>query len=247
MVVTVPAILSLQSTDVVWLFLPMPLVAVSHSFRSLLAGVLSPAERVSEILFGLIMTLSITGTMSVAAGGEEDVSVMLWGVLGCNVAWGIIDGILYLIGSDYEHRRGVVLLDLIRRTGAEKEACGAIAESMPPIVAGVLQPDELEAVRRRLAALPQSPPPPVIRREDLRGALGVCILVVLSCIPVIVPFLLLMDPLQALRTSNAVAIAMLFLCGYALGGHAGTPKAWTGLVMVVLGVLLVGLTIALGG
>lgn len=213
----------------------------------MISGVLSPAERVSEILFGLIMTLSITGTMSVAAGGGEDVGVMLWGVLGCNIAWGVIDGILYLIGSAYERGRGFQLYTFVRTSGPPKEARDAIAESMPPVVAEVLQPEELEGLRNRLAALPDRPRPPIIRGEDVRGAIGVFMLVVLSALPVIVPFLLIMDPLPALRVSNAVAVGMLFLCGYTLGKHAGIPKVRTGLVMVALGVVLVGMTIALGG
>jgi hypothetical protein len=215
--------------------------------RPLIAGVLSPAERISEILFGLIMTLSITGTMSIAAGGEEDVGTMLWGVIGCNVAWGIIDGILYLIGSGYERGRGHVLHEFIRAGGAVEEVRAAILEAVPPIVAETLHPEELESLRKRLAALPGRPRPQLITRDDLRGAAGVCILVVLSCMPVVVPFLLFTDPWLALRVSNAVAIAMLFLCGYILGQQVGMPKVWTGLVMVALGVALVGLTITLGG
>ncbi|HKB15545.1 MAG TPA: hypothetical protein VKF62_05735, partial [Planctomycetota bacterium] len=54
-------------------------------------GFLSPHERISEILFGLIMVLTFTGTLSAAEAGRSDVRTMLLGALGCNVAWGIID------------------------------------------------------------------------------------------------------------------------------------------------------------
>ena len=53
--------------------------------------VLEPIERVSEVLFGLIMVLTFTGSLSVAEAGREDVRTMLIGALGCNLAWGIID------------------------------------------------------------------------------------------------------------------------------------------------------------
>ncbi len=66
---------------------------------------LNPIERISEVLFGLVMTLSFTGTMSVVAQGREDVRTMLLAVLGCNIAWGIIDGILYLLGAVSERGR----------------------------------------------------------------------------------------------------------------------------------------------
>ena len=51
----------------------------------------------------------------------------------------------------------------------------------------------------------------------------------------------------ALRVSNGIAIAMLFLTGYSLGRHAGYHPWGVGLSMVGIGLLLVGITIALGG
>jgi len=50
--------------------------------------ILDPASRVSEILFGLIMALTFTCTLSAVEGGREDVRTMLLGAISCNVAWG---------------------------------------------------------------------------------------------------------------------------------------------------------------
>ena len=47
---------------------------------------LEPIERVSEVLFGLIMVLTFTGSLSVAEAGRADVHAMLIGGLGCNIA-----------------------------------------------------------------------------------------------------------------------------------------------------------------
>ena len=60
--------------------------------------VLDPSERIAEVLFGLIMVLTFTGSLSIADAGENDVRVMLIGALGCNLAWGLIDAVLYLMG-----------------------------------------------------------------------------------------------------------------------------------------------------
>jgi hypothetical protein len=54
------------------------------------ARILDPIDRVSEVLFGLIMVLTFTGSLSIAEAGRDDVRTMLIGALGCNVAWGII-------------------------------------------------------------------------------------------------------------------------------------------------------------
>ena len=47
--------------------------------------------------------------------------------------------------------------------------------------------------------------------------------------------------------SNAVAIVLLFLTGYGFGRIGGRRPILKGIVMVVLGFVLVGITIALGG
>ena len=50
--------------------------------------ILAPIERISEVLFGLIMVLTITSTLSIAEFGRAEVRIMLIGALGCNLAWG---------------------------------------------------------------------------------------------------------------------------------------------------------------
>jgi len=208
---------------------------------------LSPVERFSEILFGLIMTLSITGTVSVVTGGREEVGTILLGVLGCNIAWGIIDGILYLLGAVSEHGRGYALHTMVQETQNPEMTRALIAEALPPEIARVLLPGDFDAIAQRLVNLPDKPRRRVMTREDLGGAVGGFLLVVLSCVPLIIPFFFVVDPLPALRVSNAVAILMLFLGGYFYAKYSGLPKIPTGIVMVIVGVLMVGLTVALGG
>src|SRR5947199_3354239 len=77
---------------------------------------LDPIDRVSEILFGLIMVLTFTGSLSIAEAGRDDVRTMLIGALGCNLAWGIIDGVLYLMGCLAEKGRGLVTFGALRNT-----------------------------------------------------------------------------------------------------------------------------------
>src|SRR4051794_17514649 len=76
--------------------------------------VLDPIDRVSEVLFGLIMVLTFTGSLSVAEAGREDVRTMLIGALGCNLAWGIIDAVLFLMGSLAERGRRLRSLQAVR-------------------------------------------------------------------------------------------------------------------------------------
>lgn len=83
--------------------------------------------------------------------------------------------------------------------------------------------------------------------EDLWGALGSALLVMAATLPPILPFLLVADAGRALRISNGVAVASLFLVGLLLGRACGLRPWLLGLAMVVLGTVLVAITIALGG
>ena len=77
--------------------------------------VLDPANRVSEVVFGLIMVLTFTGSLSIAEAGREDIRTMLIGALGCNLAWGVIDAVLYLMGRMAEKGRNLIVFQAVRR------------------------------------------------------------------------------------------------------------------------------------
>ncbi len=209
--------------------------------------VLEPTERFSEILFGLIMVLTFTGSLSAASSGREEVRTMLIGAIGCNLAWGIIDAVFYLMNTLGQRGHGVVTLRRLRNTADASKANALIADELPPVVASVLRPEDLEVLRQRLATLPDPPARAPFHREDFRGAFGVFLLVFLSTFPVVIPFLLMHDATQALRLSNGIAIVLLFLGGYNLAKFAGYRPWRLGLAMVGIGLGLVAITIALGG
>jgi len=209
--------------------------------------VLEPIDRVSEILFGLIMVLTFTGSLSIAEAGRDDVRTMLIGALGCNLAWGIIDGVLYLMGCLAEKGRGLLTFRAVRNATDPKEAQRLIADALPSVVASVLEPVEMESLYRRLKQLPEPPDHVRLRKDNWLGAVGVFLLVFLCTFPVVIPFIFMHNAGPALRVSNAIAIVMLFLTGYAFGRMTGRHPWLVGISMVVLGLILVGLTMALGG
>ena len=62
--------------------------------RSDRQGVLDPIERASEAIFGVLMVLSITGSLSVATAGRQEVGAMMLTAVGCNLAWGLTDAVM---------------------------------------------------------------------------------------------------------------------------------------------------------
>jgi VIT family len=210
-------------------------------------GVLQPSERVAEVLFGLIMVLSFTGSLSVADAGRDDVRLMLIGALGCNIAWGIIDGILYLMDCLSERGRDIRALRAARNAAVPEEAHRVIAEALPPMVAATLGPAEYEMVRQKLLRVPEPPARPWLSKADWLGGLAVFLWVFATTFPVAIPFIFMHDVARAMRVSNGIAVGLLVVAGYAYGRITNYHPWLTSLAMVVLGAALVAATIALGG
>jgi hypothetical protein len=208
--------------------------------------VLDPMERISETLFGLIMALTFICSLGVATGANINIQTMLIGALGCNLAWGIVDGGLYLLARINERGDKILTLRAIRQAPDPETAQRVIADALPPELASVLPAEQLELMRQKLQQLPE-PARQRLTKRDWTGALGLCLLSFLATFPVVIPFIFLSDARLALRVSYAVAIVMLFCCGYAFGVHSGLKPWAAGLSMVAVGSALVGVAVALGG
>ena len=208
--------------------------------------VLDPVERSSEILFGLIMVLTFTSSISVAEGGRAQMREVLVGAIGCNFAWGLVDAAMYLMANLMERARSLKILNAVKRTADVPRAHQLIRAALPRVVATTLNTNEIASLRERLLKV-DAPPAARLNASDVGGALAVFLLVFLSTFPVVVPFLLLNDVRSALRLSNVVAAALLFATGWTLGNYSGRSGLRTGFETVVIAVVLAGITIALGG
>jgi hypothetical protein len=209
--------------------------------------VLDPVERLSEILFGLIMAMTFTGSVSAAGGDEGEIRLLLVGAIGCNIAWGLVDAVMYVFTTQVERARRNQRLRALKAARDPSEADRIMTEEFDETAAAQLSSEELAALRAWAARLPDPPERPRIEPRTLRGAVGVFLLVALSTFPLVVPFLLVSEPLVALRVSHGIGLAMLFGIGAALGHYSGQSPFRTGVVMLGTGVVLVLLTIFLGG
>jgi VIT1/CCC1 family predicted Fe2+/Mn2+ transporter len=207
---------------------------------------LEPMDRISEVLFGLIMALTFTCTLGVVTADTIQVRTMLFAALGCNLAWGSSMGV-YLLARLNENGRKIKTMLAMRAAPDSATAQRIIADELSPLVASVLPPEQLEFIRQKLNQMPEHSRPPRLTRRDGLAALAICLLSFLSTFPIVIPFILIGDAKLALRISNVVAIAMLFLCGYALGYHSGFRPWAMACSMVAIGSALVGVAIALGG
>jgi len=199
---------------------------------------LDPIERVSEIIFGLIM--------SIATAGQSETRTVMTAALGCNLAWGLVDAVMYLVRTLTERRRNLALAKQAAVANVET-AHRLIMAALPEHVAAVTGPSELEAMRLKLQKLPITERF-ALGRDDYLAAVGIFLLVVGATFPVVIPFLTTGDLALAMRWSRIITLAMLFAAGLALGRYAGhAHPLWTGLLMALLGAVLIVAVKALGG
>ena len=104
----------------------------------------------------------------VAEAGREDTRTMLVGALGCNLAWGIIDGALYLMGGLANKGQLVRALRAARRSASREEAQSILAGLLPEPVAGLVEPRDLALIEERLRQMPE-PEIPRLDRDDCRS------------------------------------------------------------------------------
>jgi len=209
--------------------------------------ILDPIDRYSEILFGLFMVLTFTGTLSVASAGKEDIRTMLIAAIGCNAAWGFVDGVMYVLRGLVARGRQVILGRAVREATRPEDGRRLIADELGPLSVG-LGEQGVERVRQWMIATPAQGMRAVHpTARDFKGALAVFLLVFASTFPVVLPFVFIADLRLAMRVSGVIAIVMMFRCGYVWGRYAGLVAWRSGLVMVLLGVAVEVVIIALGG
>jgi VIT1/CCC1 family predicted Fe2+/Mn2+ transporter len=167
--------------------------------------------------------------------------------LGCNLAWGLVDAFMYLVRTVTDRGR---LLTLVRSVQAAPDAETGrrlIERSLSRVAAGLVSSVEVEAMRGRIVALSSLPARPTLGWNDLLAAGAIFLIVVASTFPVVLPFALIQDVGTAKMVSRAIALAMLFFGGLALGRYAGYGSWKVGFMMAGLGTAVVVAINALGG
>jgi len=219
--------------------------------NSFTARHLDPGSHMGEILFGLIMTLTFT----LAAGiviqeeGRAGAREMLIGILGCNLAWGIIDGVLYVLGQVFDRGRIKRIGFHVRQATSEDEARRMVAEELDetllPMTDESTRRSLYDAIVNRVRSVPSAANP--VRREDVLGGLAAGWVVFACSFPAVLPFVFRDQPHLALRVSNVILLGLLFFVGWRAARHT-LAKPWlAGLGFLLVGVLLVALAIPLGG
>ena len=223
---------------------PAPEQASGPSADSTGRHVLSPIDRLTELLYGIILVLTFTGTLRVASQGKDDVRTTLWAAVGCSLAWGFVDASMYVFSCLVSRNRSYLLARQLRDEPAA--ARRTIMASVPSVVAQAVSSAEWDRVVAALGRI-NVPPPARVKRNDLVGGVAIFLLANVALLPLAAPYALIADLALAQRVSNALALALLFAVGHGLARYTGDPPLRVALVFVAFGLALVAATIALGG
>jgi hypothetical protein len=217
--------------------------------QSFVMRYLDPSDRLGELLFALIMVLSITLGVGLATDAGGSASDLVWALLGCNLAWGLIDGCMYIVTQLFDRSSKARLVDALRSSHSEEDEIATVGSVLDDGLTPLTSADERRALylaialRLREVAVPRTR----VKADDVYGGLAILWLMVLATVPAIVPFMLIGDRFLAARVSNGLVLATLFAVGYGYGRsiHAnpwmlGWSTAVFGLAMVVIVVLLGG-------
>ena len=219
---------------------------MSATPRFLHEPVLDTVERVSEMCFGLFMALTFVGAVN-AIGEEQQTGVaMFYTAFGCNLAWGLVDAVMYLVRTLTNRGKVLSLSRAVRRAPDAAAGSRVLRDGLPQQLASLMGDAEIEAIRSRVVSM-SLPERPELNGRDFLGAFGIFLIVVASTFPVALPFVLMDNAQTALLVSRILTLAMLFGGGLALGKFAGYGSWRTGMAMVGLGIVLTAAIIALGG
>jgi hypothetical protein len=235
--------------------------AVSKPARgplALLARWIEPVDMLAEAIYSVLIVMTFTMAFNAFGGGSPvdeafdrvRVSQLLGAALGCAFAWGLIDGVMYILTSLFERAEEHRLARAVQAAAGGEQAFALISAELDPRLARITSDEErrslYSAIGQRIAGLTIAPAR--ITGDDLLGALATVLVAVLAALPATIPFLFInQDPYLALRVSNAISVFMLFWLGWRWGRYLGSHPLWTGLSLAALGVVMVLVAIPLGG
>ena len=216
--------------------------------RSFIQRHLDPATRLGEVLFGLIMALGITGAVRVGTEQSSNRELFI-AVLGCNVAWGIVDGVMFAMLALFERGRKARVVNRVLSAPSDEVALERIREDLAGRFDLLTTDADREQLYRWVLDLARKTPlePPRVQRDDILGGIAVGLLVLVATLPIVLPFVIVSDPAIAVWSSNLIALTLQFGLGYWWGRMVGGNPLRIGAGVTGVGLTLVLITIVLGG
>ena len=185
--------------------------------------------------------------------GQDDIEfkkLMMLVPLGCNAAWGIIDGIMYVLINLRERGNKSKLLSLVKSAKDQNDALALVRKEFGFAFFDLLNQDTQKNIYEEIvkgATNATIVKPKGISKNDLRLVLKTFLIVFSSGVPIVIPFFFLNDVWLAIRISHIIGLVMLFCIGYWWAKFASRHRIRSAIGLTILGVVIVGMTQILHG
>ena len=218
--------------------------------RPWLFRALDPADALAEMTCGLVMVLTILCTAGwYVEGSDEPRRALALAAFGCCLAWGIIDGFLYVASAVYERgRRGRLIRSV--QDSDHATAVEFVRGRVDDATGNLLSAASSTAVAEELVGAAATVDPPTritTKRADFPPVVGSMVLNLSATVLPGIAILLVNDWRDALAIAKALVVAMLFLTGF-FWGRTTRFGAWrSGLAMLLFGLAMVAIAVLFGG
>lgn len=209
---------------------------------------LSAENRLAEIICAIVMVLSFTATTSATFEGTTPHALLI-AVMGCNIAWGIVDGVTYVLGNLLNRGARARLIDSLKQNPGDPDANAEVARRLDSVLGTMLTPTQMDQLRGWVieGAGKAEPEPTGLRWTDILTGIACFLTVFGATVPLLIPFWLIENESLALRVSNGLMLAILFGVGWRWAKKVNISPWKTGFSLLGMGLVLVVITIALGG
>jgi hypothetical protein len=211
---------------------------------------ISPAGRLQEIIYALIMVITVSSTVSGAVPDtEEGIRTLIFAILGCNIAWGIVDGVMFVLTNLFNRNKSLKMVEDATSAITGEEALSVIDGEFNPPFEWMMGEDERKKLNEEILDHVMRVKPPVARitMDDITGGMFCFVVTFLTTLPAVLPFYFIGDMGHAIRLSNGIVMTMLFFTGVEYARYTNKNPLKTAVGLTLLGGVVVVITILLGG
>lgn len=194
----------------------------------------------------MVLTFTLAGGVA-----KADAQEIILGAAGCAVAWGIIDGSIFMLNSLFQKGWRMRLMQQLKEV-RQDEAVGILRKEFDERYADVISEPTRELVYKDITESIKSIPVerPTITKDDVMGAVGLVTIEAICSLFAIIPLIVFGDQWYALRASNVSLLVVLTIVGYYWAGWAGWKGSGRTLITAAIcgvGILMVVVAILMGG
>lgn len=220
-----------------------------NPIRKFISDYLTPSESLSQALYGLILVLTVISAIEITISKQQQsAGTLLTAAMGTCIAWGVVDAVIYALTGVHERNHYVRFVSRVKNK-SKKEAIDQIEDELDDSLIGVLKKEEKDRIAEQifLTINNAAPKRQHVKKDDVFGGIASFLISFVIVLPTMVPFVLNLKLGLAIRLSDIIAAAMLFIVGYISGGREGMNRISWAITITLLGVVIVVVTILLGG